>query len=130
MKIVTAAVIQKGGRYLIARRAAGEKLAGYWEFPGGKVEGDETLQACLERELLEELRVRSVADRVLVESHYSYAHGEFLLKALAVRLIDSDFALTVHDEVRWLSPYEILALELAPADIPIAEFLLGATNDA
>lgn len=53
---VTAGLIQDaGGRYLITRRREGTHLAGFWEFPGGKREGGETLEACLARELGEEM---------------------------------------------------------------------------
>lgn len=44
---VTAAIIEKDDKILIARRAKGKQLAGYWEFPGGKIEADETAEACL-----------------------------------------------------------------------------------
>ncbi len=123
MKIVTAAVAERHGHFLIARRAPDQKLAGSWEFPGGKVDPGESLQQCLERELLEELGVRSVAGDVLTESFYRYAHGEFLLKAIKVELLDDRFQLVVHDQIRWLPPEELLKLDLAPADVPIAEFL-------
>lgn len=53
---VTAAIIEKDDKFLIARRAKGKHLAGYWEFPGGKIEADETAEACLYRELNEEFK--------------------------------------------------------------------------
>ena len=68
MKIVTAAIVQDNGRYLIARRRLGEKLAGMWEFPGGKVEFGESLPECLKRELMEELGVKADVGEVLAES--------------------------------------------------------------
>lgn len=125
MKIVTAAVAERDGQFLIARRAPDQKLAGAWEFPGGKVDPGESLQQCLERELLEELGVRCMAGAVLTESFYRYDHGEFLLKAIKVDLLDDQFQLAVHDQICWLSAEELLKLDLAPADIPIAEFLQG-----
>lgn len=130
MKIVTAAVAERGGHFLIARRAPDQKLAGAWEFPGGKVEPGESLQQCLERELLEELGVHSVAGHVLTESLYRYDHGEFLLKAIKVDLLGDQFHLTAHDQIRWLPAEELLKLDLAPADIPIAEFLRGRQHVA
>ena len=54
---VAAGVVFCEGRYLIARRKPGVHLAGFWEFPGGKREPGETLEACLQRELLEELNI-------------------------------------------------------------------------
>ena len=55
--VVTAAVIEHDGRFLVTRRPAGVHLEGYWEFPGGKCDAGEALGACLARELREELDV-------------------------------------------------------------------------
>jgi 8-oxo-dGTP diphosphatase len=116
------------GRYLIARRKIGEKLAGMWEFPGGKVEVGESLQECLKREMLEELNVDADVGDVIAESHYKYDHGEILLVAMDTKLSSKELRLTVHDQVEWLHPDQLLKLNLAPADIPIARFLLERTN--
>ena len=129
MKIVTAAIIENKGLFLIARRAHDQKLAGMWEFPGGKVEPGETLQECLKREITEELGVNAIVGEVLTESHYKYQHGEILLVALKTELKSQEVRLTVHDEFRWLTPGQILDLDLAPADIPIAKFLKETVND-
>jgi len=128
MKIVTAAIVERAGRYLVTRRASGQSLSGFWEFPGGKLQPEETLQQCLQRELFEELGVTSRVGKLLVESHFKYDHGEILLKALEAELLEQELTLSVHDEVRWLPADEILNLQLAPADIPIAQFLNGHKN--
>jgi 8-oxo-dGTP diphosphatase len=129
MKVVTAAIITRNSKLLVARRAANQKLPGFWEFPGGKVEIGETLQACLERELLEELGVSAIASEVLMGSRYDYEHGAILLVAIQAELLSLDFRLTVHDEIRWVPPEDMLQLKLAPADIPIARFLMGDPDD-
>ena len=128
MKVVTAAIIQDQGRFFIARRGPEEKLAGLWEFPGGKVEPGETLQECLKREIAEELGVEAIVGDVVTESHYKYEHGEILLVALQTEIKDKNIKLSVHDQEDWLFPEQILALELAPADIPIAKFLMETKN--
>ena len=128
MKVVTAAIVCEDGLYLIARRGSGEKLAGKWEFPGGKVEAGETLQECLKREIEEELGVDSIVGEELTESHYRYQHGEILLVALKTALKSNEVKLSVHDKVLWLTPDQILDLDLAPADIPIAKFLKEPIN--
>ena len=87
MKAVTAAIIQSGDSFLIARRAPGEKLAGFWEFPGGKVEPNETLQECLERELKEELGLTVRAGDVITESAYHYEHGSINLVAISASIV-------------------------------------------
>ena len=128
MKVVTAAIIQDQGRFFVARRGPGEKLAGLWEFPGGKVEPGETLQEGLKREIAEELGVEAIVGDVVTESHYKYEHGEILLVALQTEIKGKDIKLSVHDKEDWLFPEQILALELAPADIPIAKFLMESKN--
>jgi 8-oxo-dGTP diphosphatase len=81
------------------------------------------LQECLARELREELGVHAKVGEVLTESKYRYAHGEFVIKALEADIGQATPRLTVHDEIRWLGPEQILDLALAPADIPIAHYL-------
>ena len=123
-KIVTASIAVKHNRVLITRRASGQSLAGYWEFPGGKVEPGETLQDCLHRELLEELGVESIIGGVFAESLYDYAHGSIKLIGLSTELAHNDFILTVHDRADWVPFDQLLSYQLAPADIPIARKLL------
>lgn len=124
MKQVAAAVAVKDGLVLVAKRAPGEKLAGFWEFPGGKLEPGETAQQCIVREIKEELGVVAVAGSVIAESIYAYAGGVIELIAVEVVLLDETLCLSVHDEFKWVLPDELLKLELAPADIPIAEEII------
>ena len=68
MKQVAAAIAIEGGKVLVTRRAAGQSLAGFWEFPGGKVEPGEDVQSCIVRELHEELGVASTAGEIIDSS--------------------------------------------------------------
>lgn len=68
----------------MTRRAPGEKLEGYWEFPGGKLEPGEDPQACIVRELIEELGVESAAGEVITEAAYEYPGGVINLIAVQV----------------------------------------------
>ena len=124
MKLVTAAIIIENNEILIARRSSKSKLPGFWEFPGGKIEGDETPQECLERELEEELGIKSKAKEIIKESRYKYSHGEFLLLAILTKLLNHEFKLTAHDKVRWIPISKLLEYKLAPADIPIANHVV------
>jgi len=72
---VAAAVVHRDGNILITCRAPGEKLAGMWEFPGGKLEPGETPQSCIVRELREELGVESDAGDILTTSVFTYPGG-------------------------------------------------------
>jgi len=124
LKQVVAAVVLRDGLVLVTRRAPGEKLAGMWEFPGGKLEPGETVQQCIVRELDEELGVAAVAGDVFAKTAYTYAGGVIELIAVEVVLLDETLCLRVHDAFKWVLPDELLKLELAPADIPIAEEII------
>lgn len=128
MKTVTAAIIRKGNKVLIARRAPGEKLAGFWEFPGGKVEEGETLQECLERELQEEFGIITKSGKVLVSSIYEYAHGIFEIVALETMIISGKPELRVHDEIGWVDIDKLSTVQFLPADIAIVDYLVDANK--
>jgi len=99
MKDVTAAIIFNEGKVLIARRAPGEKHAGGWEFPGGKIELGETPEECLKRELLEEFGIETSINDFIAESIYEYNMGSIKLLAYLVDIINGDIRLTVHDDM-------------------------------
>ncbi len=101
---VTAAVLEKDGRILIARRKRGDRLADKWEFPGGKIEEGETPEACLRRELQEELGIDVSVGGFVGRSCHRYPHGEIELLAYRVTHLSGDFQLHDHEEIRWVSP--------------------------
>lgn len=123
MKVAAAIAIQ-AGKVLVTRRASGERLAGMWEFPGGKLEPGETPQQCIVRELKEELDVHAVAGEIMAETIYEYVGGVIHLVAVEVTLLDSVLRLSVHDKFQWVLPQDLRALEMAPADIPIADEII------
>lgn len=118
--IVTAAVILRERSILLMRRAPGEKLAGKWEFPGGKLELGETPEVCLQRELHEELGIDVEIGQHVCNSLYDYQFGSILLKAYFVNWYSGEIHLRVHDKMQWVDNTEILLFDLAPADIEIA----------
>lgn len=128
MKLVTAAIIYQDGKVLLTRRGPGEKLAGFWEFPGGKIENGETYQECLTREIKEELNLQIEVGEVLTTSTYKYEHGEIHLIALEAWILSGSIELTVHDKYEWVAPTDLVFYKLAPADIPIAERLPELLN--
>lgn len=124
MKVVAAAIALREGEVLLARRAPGQSLEGYWEFPGGKVEDGESLQECLVREIYEELNVTAIVGEVYAESIYHYTKGSIRLVGLLTDIPHAHYELTVHDQIEWVSVSRLAMYELAPADIPIAEKLM------
>ena len=124
-KKVAAAIIRSGEMILLTRRKQGEKLAGYWEFPGGKVEDGESPQQTIEREIQEELHVSVKAGKIVTSSVYNYTHGAIELIAVYADIVSGTIQLTVHDKYDWVEVPDLLAYKLAPADIPIAEELIA-----
>ena len=123
-KLVAAAVVHLDGKTLITRRAPGQNLEGLWEFPGGKLEHEESVQQCITRELREELGVDPVAGEIIATSTYAYPGGEIELIAISVELQSTQFTLQVHDRFEWVLPQELLRYNFAPADIPIAQEII------
>ena len=123
--LVGAGVLHRRGRVLVARRATGRHLAGFWEFPGGKLEPGESPQACLEREFIEEFGVLVKAGAFFMRS--VHAEPELSVELLVYRLrhVRGRFKLLAHDALHWCPRHQLLNLQFAPADIPVAEVLIG-----
>jgi len=121
---VTAAIIRQNGRILLARRRKDSSLGGLWEFPGGKIEEGETAEECLARELKEEFEIECRVGRFVGSSSHDYPSLSIELLAYEVPEFVGDLRLQDHDEVSWVRPQDLLSLDLAPADVPIAQTLL------
>lgn len=118
MREVTAAIIRRNGKILICRRAEGS-CAHLWEFPGGKTEPGETPFECLTRELREELNIEIKPLREYCRGVY----GELSFVFIEAEIISGELELSVHEEMRWVSPGELTAFEWCPADRTVAEML-------
>jgi 8-oxo-dGTP diphosphatase len=123
--VVTAAVIERSGRFLVTRRPHGVHLQGLWEFPGGKSEPGETTDACVVRELREELGVDVVVhDEILVTTH-TYPDRQVELHFLRCDAL-GDPAPQLGQEMRWVSREELRRLEFPDAD---AQLIAMLTDD-
>jgi mutator protein MutT len=122
--VVTAAVIElEDGRVLIAKRKHTSSLAAKWEFPGGKVEVGETLEECLTREIHEELGIQISPPRRFFMTDYQYLTFDIRLCALKTKIGSGELNPRDHEEVMWVTPSQLLTMDLAPADIGIAREL-------
>ena len=121
MITVTAAVIELDGKILAARKKSGLHLSGLWEFPGGKVEPGESPEESLARELEEELGIRCTIGAFVGASIYRYGKEPIKLLGYFAAPLSTSFALTDHDQIRWLAPEELFSVDWAPADVPLAE---------
>lgn len=121
---VVAAVIERDGRLLLARRLAGTHLAGLWEFPGGKCEPGEPHEACLARELEEELGVRAEIGEEMIAIDHTYPEKRVRLHFRRCA-IDRDPEPRLGQELRWVSRVELRELALPEADRALVEMLTG-----
>lgn len=123
--VVAAAIIERGGRILVTKRPAGVHLEGHWEFPGGKCEPHESLDACLARELLEELGVgAAVGDEVLTTTH-DYPEKRVELHFLRCD-VEGEPSPRLGQEMRWVSRGELRRLKLPAADAELIDILAPA----
>jgi 8-oxo-dGTP diphosphatase len=122
-RLVTAAIIRKEGCVLLARRRRGEKLAGFWEFPGGKVESGETPEEALRRELLEELGIVVRIGEKVTERSHQYQHGSFRVIAYLIDHVEGEPHPNVHDRIDWVNIDDLMSYQLLPADVSIAASL-------
>jgi 8-oxo-dGTP diphosphatase len=116
---VTAAILMHAGRILIARRPAGDRLAGAWEFPGGKLESGETPREGLRRELYEEFGIHTRIGPFFDRTEHRYDHMTVSLLVYRAELAQGDLKPTAHDAVRWVTPEQMHQYRFAPADRPI-----------
>jgi 8-oxo-dGTP diphosphatase len=113
--VVTAAVIERDGSFLLTRRQKGVHLEGLWEFPGGKCDAGESLAACLQRELREELAVESKIGAEVYTVSHDYPDRRVELHFLACTLIGEPVP-QVGQEMRWVRRAELASLAFPPAD--------------
>ena len=124
MITVVAALIEKDGKYLIARRSTGsEDVLGKWEFPGGKVEKNETEERAIEREIKEEFEMDINAVRYLTNNVCKYPTKTIDLRLYECKHLSGEFHLHDHSEYKFVNKEDILNFDLCPADIPLAKFV-------
>ncbi|HEX7136454.1 MAG TPA: (deoxy)nucleoside triphosphate pyrophosphohydrolase [Vicinamibacterales bacterium] len=120
--VVTAAVVERDGLFLVTRRQRGVHLEGLWEFPGGKCCDGESLTSCLARELQEELAVSSDVGAEILTTVHHYPGKRIELHFFQC-LLTGEPAPQMGQEMRWVAPEELDALEFPPADAELIELL-------
>jgi 8-oxo-dGTP diphosphatase len=120
--VVTAAIIQRDGRYLVTRRQPGAHLAGVWEFPGGKCDRGESLTACIARELDEELGIKAEVGAEVFATTHDYTDRRVELHFFECQTADDPLP-RLGQEMRWVAKKELHALEFPPADAELIRML-------
>jgi 8-oxo-dGTP diphosphatase len=126
--LVTAAVIERAGLLLLARRTAAAHGQGGWEFPGGKVEPGESPKQGLAREIKEELGVAIVVGKLVTEVRHAYPNKTIRLRAYHARIVAGEPHAAEHAELAWVPRAALLSYALLPADVPIARLLHSRTK--
>ena len=118
---VVGAVLVRDDTVLAAQRGPTMALAGLWEFPGGKIEADETPQEALARELHEELLCTATIGDHVETTSYTYDFGTVTLTTYFATLEDGEPRATEHAELRWIPVADLRSVDWAPADVPAVE---------
>jgi mutator protein MutT len=124
--VVVAAVIEQDGQFLVARRLDGTHLAGYWEFPGGKVHAGETHVDALRREIFEELNVDFFNARKILATSHAYAD-----RTIEIHFYRGDLTAEpqpmLGQELRWIRRNAFGGLQFPPADAELVDGLINAS---
>jgi 8-oxo-dGTP diphosphatase len=125
-KIVVAAIIWRGDLLLACQRRLDDRFPGKWEFPGGKVEQGELPHAALRRELEEELGIiAEIGERVWQTLHQYPNFDPVELDFFEVRNFVGEPVNLEFEQIRWLRPDELTALDFLEADLPLVAKLAG-----
>ncbi len=128
--VVAAALVRADNTVLVQRRPVGKQLAGLWEFPGGKIEAGESPEAALVRELREELGIEVVAEALspVTFASEALAGRHLILMLYAARTWSGEPQALEADALRWVTPADMAALPMPPADVPLVAALQGLVD--
>ena len=112
---VVAAIIQRDGAYFATQRGYGE-FEGMWEFPGGKIEPDESRDVALKREIQEELGVDIAIENLLCTTEYDYPSFHLTMHCYLCSIASGEIELREHKSARWLTTKTLDSVEWLPAD--------------
>lgn len=116
---VAAGLIVREGRILIAQRRSNAHLGGLWEFPGGKRKPDESFEACLTREAMEELGVTIAVHEQVASAEHRDAGQRVRLRFYRCTILAGEPKPLGCEACRWITPAEISAYPFPPADEPL-----------
>lgn len=123
--VVAMALTDADGRILLAQRPEGKSMAGMWEFPGGKIEPNETPEAALKREMYEELGIDICVECSAPLTFVSHAYERFHLLMLLYQCRKWEGIPSSQEgqSLLWRYPDEMAQLPMPPADAPLVAFL-------
>lgn len=127
---VACAIIENNGTVLAAQRSASMSLPLKWEFPGGKIEANESPGECLIREVSEELGVNVSISMALTPVTHNYSDFTVTLYPFTCKLTGGNMTPHEHQAIRWVEPPNMPELDWAAADLPIVSEYLAMLDTA
>jgi 8-oxo-dGTP diphosphatase len=125
VRVATAVIVEKG-KLLLAHRFPHVHLPDLWEFPGGKIEGDETPEECAVREVREELGIEIAIEGLLLRRPYDYSDRRVDLWFFAARWVGGEPMAIECSEFAWVAPEDVVSYPLPDASAPVVEALRSA----
>ena len=116
---VVAAVIHKGDLFYVVQRPFKGEVGGKWEFPGGKIEANESKEEALKREIKEELNLDLKIEKFLVTSNHEYNTFQIKLHFYLCLIQDGKPILNEHIDQQWIKITDLLKIDIAPADVVV-----------
>ncbi|XPV77263.1 MAG: (deoxy)nucleoside triphosphate pyrophosphohydrolase [Desulfovibrio sp.] len=123
IEVVAGIIWNDSGQFLAAQRPEGKNFAGWWEFPGGKIEAGESSEAALVRELQEELAISATENVYWQQVEHCYQHATVSIDFFHVFQFDRDIDPQEQQAVRWVHPEEAVQMQFLPADEEILQLL-------
>lgn len=125
IKTVAGVIRNEKGEVLCTLRDQGkyDYVSFKWEFPGGKIEEGETLEETLTRELHEELEIDVEIGKFFYQVEHDYPDFHLSMAVFDCKLISKEMKMNVHKGIKWLSPEQMMKLDWAAADIPVAKLV-------
>ena len=117
---VVAAIIIDNNKLFTTQRGYGQFKDG-WEFPGGKMEVGETREQALERELREELAIKTKAEKFIKTIEYDYPDFHITMHCFLTRILEGIPKLLEHENARWVTKEEVDSVDWLPADLEVIE---------
>ena len=124
---VVAAIIKKDDKIFVIQRGYGE-FKDKWEFPGGKIELNETKEEALKREIKEELKASIIIDEFIGTIQYKYEKFNLIMPNFLCRLENNEFTLLEHEAAKFVSINELDKIDFLPADILVINILKSKNN--
>lgn len=116
MDVVAAIIENNDGDILIAKRNSKKSQGGLWEFPGGKIEKNESADDAIKREIKEELNIDIEINKWLIEKRHEYPEKTINLILCSAKWIGGELELSEHEDSKWIKKEDIFNFQFADAD--------------